>query len=55
MLENVFLKLDKQLELMDSDHTGTTACVAVARKENNHNALYIANVGDSRAVLSKNG
>ena len=41
--------------MMDSDHTGTTACVAVVRKENNHSALYVANAGDTRATLSKNG
>ena len=41
--------------MMDSDHTGSTACVAIVRKEINHNVLYVANVGDTRAVLSKNG
>lgn len=41
--------------MMDSDHCGSTACVAVVRKEINHHVLYVANAGDSRAVLSKNG
>ena len=41
--------------MLDSDHCGATACVAVVRKEGNHNFLYVANAGDSRAVLSKNG
>jgi len=41
--------------MIDSDHCGTTACVAVVRKEINHNVLYVANAGDTRAVLSKNG
>lgn len=40
---------------MDADHCGTTACVAVVRKETGHNVLYVANCGDTRAVLSKNG
>jgi len=40
---------------MDSDHTGSTACVAVTRREAAHNVLYVANAGDTRAVLSKNG
>lgn len=40
---------------MDSDHCGTTACVAIVRREINHNVLYVGNVGDTRAVLSKNG
>ena len=38
---------------MDADHCGSTACVAVVRREINHNVLYVANVGDTRAVLSK--
>lgn len=40
---------------MDADHTGSTACVAIVRREINHNVLYVANVGDTRATLSKNG
>jgi len=52
-LENVFKKIDSQLALMDADHCGSTACVAVVRREINHNVLYVANVGDTRAVLSK--
>jgi len=40
---------------MDSDHCGSTACVAIVRKEINHSILYVANSGDTRAVLSKNG
>ena len=41
--------------MLDSDHCGSTACVAVVRREINHNVLYVANTGDTRAVLSKNG
>ena len=41
--------------MMDSDHCGSTACVAIIRKEANHSVLYIANAGDTRAVLCKNG
>ena len=37
--------------MMDSDHCGSTACVAVVRKEINHHVLYVANAGDSRAIL----
>jgi serine/threonine protein phosphatase PrpC len=54
-LESVFARLDKQVSMMDSEHTGSTACVAVARREANHNVVYIANAGDTRAVLSKGG
>ena len=41
--------------MLDSNHCGTTACVATVRREINHNVLYVANTGDTRAVLSKNG
>ena len=41
--------------MLDSDHCGSTAVVAVVRREINHNVLYVANTGDSRAVISKNG
>ena len=36
---------------MDSDHCGATACIAVIRKETTENVLYVANAGDTRAVL----
>ena len=36
-------------------HTGSTACVAFIRNENNHCVLYVANVGDTRAVIVSNG
>ena len=29
--------------------------MAVVRKEGGHNVLYVANIGDTRAVLSKSG
>lgn len=40
---------------MDADHCGSTSLIAVVRKEINHNVVYVANAGDTRAVLSKNG
>ena len=43
------------MRLLDSDVTGSTACLAIVRQEFGHRILYIANVGDTRAVLSKNG
>ena len=41
--------------MLDSDHCGATACVGIVRREGNHNVLYVANAGDTRAVLNKNG
>jgi len=55
VFENVFQKIDKQLKIMDADHTGSTACVAVVRREINNTVVYVANAGDTRATLSKNG
>jgi serine/threonine protein phosphatase PrpC len=54
-MEAVFKKIDGQVAMLDSDHCGSTACVAVVRREINHNVLYVANAGDTRAVISKNG
>ena len=54
-LESVFKKIDGQVAMLDSDHCGSTACVAVVRREINHNVLYVSNAGDTRAVLSNNG
>ena len=48
-------QIDKELRLIDSDGCGSTATVAVVRKEGGQNFLYVANIGDSRAVLSRNG
>ena len=55
VIEQVFQKIDSQVAMLDSDHCGSTAVVAIVRREINHNVLYVANAGDSRAVLSKNG
>lgn len=54
-LTDVFNRINNELRLIDSDGCGSTACVAVVRKEGAANVLYLANVGDSRAVLSKSG
>lgn len=54
-LLDVFAKVNNELRLLDSDGCGSTACVTIVRKEGANNVLYVANIGDSRAVLSKSG
>lgn len=54
-LTTVFDKIDNELRLIDSDGCGSTACVAIVRKEGTHTVLYVANIGDSRAVLCRSG
>lgn len=43
------------MRLIDADNTGSTACVVVVRLEMGNKVVYIANLGDTRAVMSKNG
>lgn len=43
------------MRLIDADGCGSTACVVIVRREGVHNVLYVANIGDTRAVLSKSG
>jgi len=54
-LTDVFAKVDRELQLIDSAGCGSTACVVITRKEGSHNVVYVANLGDTRAVLSKQG
>jgi serine/threonine protein phosphatase PrpC len=51
----LILQVDNELRLLDAENTGSTACVCLVRQEFGHKFLYVANVGDTRAVLSKNG
>ena len=50
-LRRCFGKVDDQLRLTGAQTTGTTATVCLIRKERGQRLLYVANVGDSRAVL----
>lgn len=54
-ITDVFAKIDKELKLIDADGCGSTACCVITRKEGSANVLYVANIGDTRAVLSKGG
>ncbi len=54
-IEAVFLRINDELRLIDADNTGSTGCVAIVRQEMGQKVLYVANVGDTRAVMSKNG
>jgi len=49
------IQINDELRLIDADGCGSTACVAIVRREGVHNVLYVANIGDTRAVLSKSG
>lgn len=51
----MFEKIDNELRLIDSDGCGSTACVVLVRKEGANKVAYCANIGDTRAVLSKSG
>jgi len=55
LFQIVFNKVDDQLKLVGASDSGCTACVAFVRKEKDGQKLYLANVGDARAVLSSNG
>ena len=37
--------------MLDSENAGSTACVAYITLENKERVVYVANVGDTRAVL----
>lgn len=54
-IDQVFVKIDNELRLLDADGCGSTGCVAIVRQEFGHRILYVANVGDTRAVLCWNG
>ena len=45
------LQIDGEVKLLDSENSGTTACVAFLTIETKERVFYVANVGDTRAVL----
>ena len=42
------------MRLIDADNCGCTACVVIVRQEMGNKVLYVANLGDTRAVLCSN-
>ena len=55
VMTKVFSKTDDQLKLVGASDTGTTCCLAYIRKEGMKKICSVANLGDSRAVLSLEG
>lgn len=51
----VLKKTDDQLKLVGASDTGTTCCLVFIRKEGGKRMCYVANLGDTRAVLSIDG
>ncbi len=55
MITRVLSKTDDQLKLVGASDTGSTCCLAFIRKEAQRRMCYVANLGDTRAVLSVDG
>ena len=48
-------KVDDQLKFVGASESGTTCCIAFVCKKGNKKVCQIANLGDTRAVLSVDG
>jgi len=55
VITRVLSKTDDQLKLVGASDTGTTCCLAYVRKENQKRTCFVANLGDTRAVLCIDG
>ncbi|CAD8067011.1 unnamed protein product [Paramecium primaurelia] len=53
--EQIFKKVDDQLKLVGAAEIGATCCLTLLRKEDNKRKCYIANLGDTRAVMNIDG
>lgn len=53
--EFIFKKVDDQLKLVGAAEIGATCCLTLLRKEQNLRKCYIANLGDTRAVMNIDG
>lgn len=54
-LRQAYLQTDKQMGETQIQFSGTTTITALVRVENGKRMLYMANAGDARAVLCRNG
>lgn len=48
-------KVDEQLKFVGASESGTTCCLAFVVKKGNQKVCHVANLGDTRAVLSVDG
>lgn len=55
VITRALAKTDDQLKLVGASDTGSTCCLAFVRKEGVRKVCYVANLGDTRAVLSIDG
>jgi len=52
---NTYKVVDQQIITKNIKHSGTTAVTALIREENGEKWLHVANCGDARAVLCRDG
>ena len=52
-IERTFTQVDDESRALDSINIGSTACTAFITIENKVRTLYVANAGDTRAILIK--
>lgn len=55
VITRVLSKTDDQLKLVGASDTGTTCCLVYIRKEGPKRTCFVANLGDTRAVLAIDG
>jgi len=54
-LQQAFIKTDEQIKEEGINKSGSTGVVAVVRKKGDQRWLYVAGIGDARAVLNREG